>query len=232
MFGSKRVLVGGILVAAMLAQFRLEAGALLRNDEDLPASVMQALVSPDLELPETQAATWQNLLQQLERSRGRIRRPAVLNPKKGEVFAENDLGDHFLEGFRRERGLRRKLSTLADYRIQFQRTEEWVENLGPEGTQLQEALGKIRAEVDTIEAILIEQMGEDLLRGGRSLGVAVDHLNRAGLADQTAETAFGGLVRGLKRELTNLASSGSIDEASRSAHAEQLQIMEELVQGQ
>lgn len=232
MIGAQRIHVGGILLAALfLLTASAQAGLPTRSHEDMAVSVLASRFESTLEaLSGDHARVWSRFLNDLERARGRIRRPAVMVPGQEEVFEAHDLGDHFLEGFRRERGLNRKLKTLAEYRITWQRAQEWVETVSAPGREvLTSALAEIRAEVDAAEATLVSQIGGDLLRGGRALKVLVDHVNRSGLAEETAGAAFSGLALGLKRELTNLASTGQVNEETRSAHAQQIEMLEQMI---
>jgi hypothetical protein len=176
--------------------------------------------------------TWSNFLRQIETSRNRIPKPALLDPRHPSGPTGADLGDGFLQGFRRERGLNRKLRVLAEYKLKLKGTLDWYQTLDAVQQQvLRPSLSALKSEVLEAENILVDQIGGDLVRGGRALQVTVRHVTRTGLVEKAAEAAFGGLTQGLKRELVNLASSGRLNEATRAFQADQIRLLERVVSG-
>lgn len=229
----KQILVGGMLLTIALGASTAHAGLLVRQDEARPTSALEPLRSPRGFLPSDAKLTWNRFLDSIERIRDAIPKPALLDPRNPRGPEPGDLGDGFLEGFRKERGLHRKLKTLAGYRIGLSRIERWFGSL-PAGNQqaLRGSLQALHQEASTAEGILTHQIGVDLAHGGKALQATNEHVQRAGFTEDTAEAAFGGLARGLKARLVSLASSGDISEDARQTQAAQITRLERLIRGE
>lgn len=183
-------------------------------------------------LPADMKAVWSRFLDQVEKARGGLAAPAGA-AKASATNVPGDLGDGFLAAFGSERGLGKKLDALAGYRITLGRAQRWAASLDPKH---QEALaGGLQALLDeagAAEGILLRQLGDDLARGGKGLEFVKDYAARAGLAGPTAKDAFASLTRGLKQELTRLASGGALREEQREDAAGRLTELETLIAGE
>lgn len=219
-------LVTGILAPAS------HAGMPLRVDEGRPRRVLEDLRRPQGFVPADVKATWGRFLDSIEKTRDSVPRPALLDPRNPKPKAPADLGDGFLDGFAQERGLHKKLRVLAGYKIGLVRAHHWMSGLDERHQRaLRGSFDALAREAQAAEGILVHQIGGDLTRGGRALEVTVDHVRRAGFTEDHAETAFGGLARGLRGKLVGLANTGEITEDARQVQAQQLEQLERLIQG-
>ena len=219
-------LVAGIVAPAS------HAGLPLRVDEGRPRRVLEDLRRPQGFVPADVKATWGRFLDSIEKTRDSVPRPALLDPRNPKPQAPADLGDGFLEGFAKERGLHKKLRVLAGYKIGLIRAHHWMGGLDDRYQRaIRGSFDALAREAGAAEQILIQQIGTDLTRGGRALEVTVEHVRRAGFTEENAEIAFGGVSKGLRGKLVSLANTGEIDEDTRRIQAGQLEQLERLIQG-
>lgn len=221
---------GQALLLALLVAGAASAGMPMRDDEAHVHSVFDALKRPQGFLPANLKSVWVRFVEAIEKARGTIPRPALLD--RDQPPRKPDLGDDFLRGFAQERGLRRKLQALSAYLATLGRTHRWLQTLSVDHQQaLKQAFGALAREAKAAEGILIGQVSEDMRRGGRAAEIVVDHVQRVGYAESTAQDAFGGLSRGLKRAFTQIAQGDGLPEERRQDLAATLTALQRLVEG-
>lgn len=207
------------------------AGVPIRNEEGRPASAVDEYRRPKGFVPEGAQGVWSRFVDAFAASRGRVARPAVL--ERDHELPEGDLGDGFLVGFARDRRLRHKLDCLSSYLATLGRARRWLEG-ADEGLRqnLSENFRAFAREASRAQGILISQLGRDIERGGRSLEVVLDHVERSGFADHAAQDAFGGLSRGLRQTFTRLVQSGAVDATRKDELTQELEILARIVAGE
>ncbi len=227
-----RIQIGGIALIACLAltaASSVSAGVLIRNEEGRPSNVLQTYRELS-GVPSTVNSTWNRFVDAFAKERALIAVPAV---KPKDLKDTPDLGDGFLPGFAKERGLKRKLKVVSGYRIGLDKAFRWIQTLPPSSqSALRPSFSAFAREAGAIEGILIAQLGQDLTRGGRGLGITVGFIQQSGYTEEVAQAGFQGLLKGLKKTLVGLANSGEIDESARKQQARQLQLMERLLRGE
>lgn len=225
------ILALGAGLAMVILAGSAPAGTLLRRNEGTPFDALAAVRQVEAVTPKA-AAAWAGYVDAVAKVREEVPRKAFLDPKTGEGRSNADLGDGFLEGFARMRGLRQKLEIMARYRVELFAAGRWLEAQDPSTRRaIEPAMLVLAREAEGLQRVLVGQIGGDLARGGRALEVTAEHFKHAGYYGETAYAAFAGLTKGLKQRLVSLANDGAIDDQRRTAQAESIQVLEALLQG-
>jgi hypothetical protein len=225
---SRTIRLGGITLLAVLLASSARAGLPVRDGEATPSSVFEDLRRPRGFVPKDSRSAWNRFIDAVERSRGVIPRPALLD--RNSPPPTPDLGDDFLRGFARERGLRKKLAAVSGYKATLGRARRWIQTLNPtHQAPLAPHYQRLSAEANAAEQILVGQIREDMLAGGRALDVILDQVERLGYVETTAQDAFGGLSRGLRQAFTAAAEGSAMAPDRRQTITRQLRSLQRLV---
>ncbi len=217
-------------LAILMVAGSAQAGLPVRSDESRPGSVLETHRRPRGFVPSDAKTVWGRFVSTVETARDEIPRPAVLDPAR--PLPETDLGDGFLGAFEQERGLRKKLSVLATYRATMGRCRRWLETLPADvRTPFLESFRVLDREGLAAERTLVAQLSADMERGGGALRVVLDHVQRTGYAESTAQDAFGGLLRGLKTGYAGISQGGNLEAEALAALGRDLEAFERLVSG-